>query len=128
MTNNIAELFGIRCALEIVASTPKDAEDISAGRAHLLIKSDSKLCVQSLTSWRHNWEKKNWVTQSGQPVKNREIIQDIASLIDGNVFKGQRGVSFVHVRAHCGIHGNEMADTLANTGLDKSTPPDHVLP
>ena len=68
------------------------------------------LLLQSATEWLPNWQKNGWKTASKKPVKNRDLLEKLAECL--NKVK----VHWQHVPAHTGIHGNEMADKLANQG------------
>ncbi len=109
-TNNRAELTAILLALEIIISTEKYTEQ------EIMIFSDSDYSIKAITVWIHNWIKNNWKTANKQPVKNRDIIENIYKLVD-TIPK----LKFIHVRAHTGKTdedsiGNDFADKLANEG------------
>lgn len=75
---------------------------------YVIIYSDSTYAISCLTLWRHSWSKRNWMTPLGEPVKNRELIEEIAKKIDAKKF-----VRFIKVKAHSGDPWNSMVDHMA---------------
>lgn len=96
-TNNIAEYSAIKYAL---------LKAVSDSETDITIYSDSNLAIQQLNG---KWKVKN----KGIKVYYDEIKKIIYDL----------NCSFVHVKAHCGIPGNEMADQLANDAILKQNLP-----
>ncbi|KAJ1937793.1 hypothetical protein EC988_007776, partial [Linderina pennispora] len=79
-TNQRAELTAIRTALE---QTQGD----------VVIHTDSKYGIDSVTNWSRNWERNGWKTSKGEPVQNQDLIQDILDLSRNR----QGTVEFNHV-------------------------------
>ncbi|TFK26659.1 ribonuclease H-like protein, partial [Coprinopsis marcescibilis] len=104
-TNNRAELIAILRVLEETPVTKKP----------LLIRTDSRYCMQCLEDWMPNWIRNNWMNSSKEPVKNAGIIRLISAHLD---LRGQRGqqIRFDHVKGHSGDVGNDGADYQANQG------------
>lgn len=75
---------------------------------YAVIYTDSMYCISCLTQWRKTWAKNNWITPLGQPVKNKELIIEIARKIDSKKF-----VRFIKVQAHSGDPFNSLVDFLA---------------
>ena len=75
---------------------------------HIHIRSDSEYVVKGMTEWLGGWKLRGWKNSKGKPVKNRWLWELLDSL------NQERDCSFVHVRGHVGIEGNEKADELAN--------------
>lgn len=101
-TNNWAELTAIRQAL---ASAPAHFD--------LEFRVDSQYSLDAITKWRFGWARNGWKTKSGAPVANRELIEEIGSLLR----QRSGAVTFVKVRAHQASGGdplNEAADARAN--------------
>ncbi|KAI5452026.1 hypothetical protein NCC49_001322 [Naganishia albida] len=113
-TNNRAELLAIIRALE----------NCPFPKLPLEIRTDSQYSIACITQYLPNWIKNNFVSSTGQPVKNKDMIVHLLALL--NQRGPSNGVRFVHVRAHRGEVGNEGADMLANAGAVKQTVPDRI--
>ena len=74
--------------------------------------TDSKYVMDGITQWIHNWKKNNWQTAAKKDVKNKELWQQLDELINFHQ------VQWHWVKGHSGDEGNEMADLLANKGID----------
>jgi len=74
--------------------------------------TDSKYVMDGITQWIHNWKKNNWRTAAKKDVKNKELWQQLDELITFHQ------VQWHWVKGHSGDEGNEMADLLANKGID----------
>ena len=74
--------------------------------------TDSKYVMDGITQWIHNWKKNNWRTAAKKDVKNKELWQQLDELINFHQ------VHWHWVKGHSGDPGNEMADLLANKGID----------
>lgn len=84
------------------------------GMDYVIIYSDSVYTISSLTLWRKAWERNNWITPAGTPVKNKELIQEIAKKMDAKKF-----VRFVKVKAHSGDPFNSVVDYQAASLSDE---------
>jgi ribonuclease HI len=74
--------------------------------------TDSKYVMDGITQWINNWKKNNWKTSTKKDVKNKELWQELDNLMD------YHEVTLHWVKGHSGDEGNEMADMLANKGID----------
>lgn len=101
-TNNRMEL---QAAIEALRALRKPSE--------VVLHTDSKYVMDGITSWLANWKKRGWKTASKQPVKN----QDLWQALDEET--GRHDIRWVWVKGHSGNHGNELADALANQGIDE---------
>lgn len=81
-------------------------------RCDVVLTTDSQYLRQGITQWIHNWKKRDWKTASKQPVKNRDLWQQLDQLIQ------QHNVSWNWVKGHSGHTENERADALANKGIE----------
>ena len=96
-TNNIAELEGILQAL------------VAYPDVNMVIHTDSKYCIDALSYYYKVWERNNWKTSLGEPVRNKTLIQSILKLMAG------RKVTFQKVKGHAGDPYNTMCDYLAKS-------------
>ena len=77
------------------------------------LTTDSVYVKNGITSWLTNWKSKGWKTAARKPVKN----VDLWKLLDE---QNQRHVVQWHwVKGHSGHRENELADQLANRGIDE---------
>jgi len=95
-TNNRMELTALVEAYRIL---PEDAA--------ATVYTDSRLCVDSITKWAPNWERKGWKKKGG-PIKNLELIQELLEL-----FRAHPECPLEWIAAHSGNRWNEYADSLA---------------
>ena len=92
-TNNRMELLSVAMLLEAVpTATP------------VHIQADSTYVIDALTKWRHGWKRRGWKTASGDPVKNRDLIEHLDALMEAHT------PTFEWVRGHTGHAANEAAD------------------
>ena len=101
-TNNRMELSAAIFALE---SLKRSCE--------LTLYTDSKYVMQGMQEWIKGWKAKNWQTAAKKPVKN----VDLWKALDAQV--ARHTVEWVWVKGHSGNAGNELADQLANRGIDE---------
>lgn len=107
-TNNRAELFAILIALE-------------NSEGPVEICSDSKYSINCVTLWMEKWERNDWKTAGGKPVKNKELILDIKKRMENRHVKFRYVSNFDHKKprdkTNKDHYGNYMADKLANDAL-----------
>lgn len=102
-TNNIMELTAILEGLKAL-KVECDVE----------VYSDSAYSVNAFNQgWIYNWMKKGWRTASGEPVKNKEIWQELYSLTQ------KHKVTFNKVKGHSDDELNNRCDELARGEIDK---------
>ena len=82
-------------------------------KVSLSISTDSNYVKDGITKWLLNWKKNNWVTASKKPVKNKDLWEQLDTLNSLN------NVSWKWVKGHAGHRENEIADMLANKGIDE---------
>ena len=78
------------------------------------LKTDSKYVLQGITEWMPGWKRNGWKTAAKKPVKNVDLWQ----LLDHEVSRHR--IQWHWVKGHSGVHGNEMADQLANRAIDEN--------
>ena len=77
------------------------------------IHTDSKYVQQGMLSWIHGWKRNGWKTSDKKPVKNADLWQQL------DLLAAQFDVSWHWVKGHAGHPENELADALANRGIDE---------
>ncbi len=77
------------------------------------IYSDSKYAVNSLMEWGPIWAQHGWLTATGKPVSNVDLIKSTLKLIARH--REFREVSIEWIKGHSGVAENEIADNLAGT-------------
>ena len=109
-TNNCIELMAIVKALK-QAQEPTYA---TPGVNNYTIYSDSAYCINSINQgWAKFWQKNGWKTKSGSEVKNKELWEELLTLISNKKFK----IEFVKIKGHSGNKRNELVDYLAKKGV-----------
>lgn len=78
----------------------------------VIVTTDSQYVRKGITEWMINWKKRGWKTANKDPVKNVDLWQ----ALDAEVNKHQ--IQWHWVKGHSGHRENEMADQLANRGID----------
>lgn len=101
-TNNRMELSAVIFALKELKQN-----------CDVLITTDSQYVKNGITQWITNWKRKGWMTASRKPVKNKDLWQ----LLDAEVAK--HSVEWAWVKGHSGHPENELADELANRGIEE---------
>jgi ribonuclease HI len=100
-TNNRMELRAAIAALELLKE-PCNVE----------LHSDSKYLVQAINEkWLDGWLRRGWITSAKQPVKNRDLWQELIATI------GAHKIQWKWVKGHAGHAENERCDELANLAV-----------
>ena len=73
----------------------------------------SQYVRRGILEWIENWKKRNWKTAAKKPVKNADLWQRLDSEV------AKHNIDWVWVKGHSGNEGNEIADQLANRGIDE---------
>lgn len=102
-TNNRMELTAVIRALETLK---RDGCAID-------LYSDSRYVLQGISEWLPRWKARGWKTAGRKPVLNRELWQRLDELA------ARHDVRWHWVKGHSGDPGNELADELANQGIDE---------
>jgi ribonuclease HI len=76
------------------------------------LTTDSQYVRKGITEWISAWKQRGWRTAAKKPVKNVELWQ----LLDAEASRHQ--VEWHWVKGHSGHRENDIADTLANRGID----------
>lgn len=101
-TNNRMEL---RAAIEGLRLLEADSQAI--------IVTDSQYVRKGITEWIGNWKRNGWKTAAKKPVKNADLWLELDE-------QSQRHkVEWQWVKGHSGHRENDLADELANRGIDQ---------
>jgi ribonuclease HI len=77
------------------------------------LTTDSEYVRKGVTEWLDNWKRRGWKTAAKKPVKNVDLWQALDD-------QAQRHEIRWHwVKGHSGHRENDIADTLANRGIDE---------
>jgi len=79
----------------------------------VVLTTDSQYVKNGITQWIINWKKNNWSTSAKKPVKNVDLWKQLDELVK------KHQVKWEWVRGHTGHAENELADALANRGIDE---------
>ena len=101
-TNNRMELTAVIEALRVL-KRPCD----------VTLTSDSTYVLKGIQEWMPNWKKRGWKTASKKPVKNVDLWKKLDVLIV------EHKIDWQWVKGHSGHPENELADQLANQGIDE---------
>ena len=101
-TNNRMEL---RAAIESLRALKRAST--------LTLFTDSQYVLQGITEWIEGWKKRDWKTAAKKPVKNADLWKELDSEVE------KHAVDWGWVKGHAGNEGNELADELANKGIDQ---------
>lgn len=102
-TNNIMEITAI---LEGLKALKVECE--------VNIYSDSAYCVNAFNQgWIYNWIKKGWKTAGGEPVKNKDLWQELYGLTQ------KHKVTFNKVKGHSDDELNNRCDEMARGEIEK---------
>ena len=101
-TNNIMELTAAIKALEYIPEN-----------SNVVLTTDSKYVMQGITKLIKNWKIRDWKTASKKPVLNKELWKRLDSLTN------LHSIEWKWVKGHSGHRENEIADQLANKGIDE---------
>ena len=80
-----------------------------------LILTDSEYVIKGVYDYSPKWIAQNWIKRDGEPVKNKELWQELIAHKQGLEAKGVH-LEMKWVKGHAGELGNESADKLATRG------------
>jgi ribonuclease HI len=103
-TNNQCELGALDYTFKLIIRYHRELSDM--GKT-VKIVSDSEYSIKAVSLWLSAWKKNGWRTSSGEPVKNKELIESIdasmqrikvinATLEDDKKIR----VKLIHVNSH----------------------------
>ena len=100
-TNNRMELLAVIHGLNNIA----EAETVR-------VNTDSMYVKNGITSWINKWVENGWKTAAKKPVANQDLWQQLDAAL------ARHSVNWHWVKGHSGHEKNEIADQLANKGID----------
>ncbi len=103
-TNNRMELTAAIKALESLNR-----------RCKVELTTDSEYVKNGISQWIAGWKAKGWRTANRKPVKNQDLWKRLDEIVQ------QHDVTWHWVKGHSGHPENELADQLANRGIDELT-------
>lgn len=101
-TNNRMELMAAIMALNSLNRPCK-----------ISVTTDSQYVRKGISQWMVDWKKRNWRTAAKKPVKNKDLWQKLDAATK------RHEIEWYWVKGHTGHPGNELADQLANRGIDE---------
>ena len=102
-TNNIMEITAVIEGLKLLKHPCK-----------VNLYSDSAYVVNAFTQgWIYNWMKNGWKTSSKEPVKNKELWQELYNLTKIHE------VTFIKVKGHSDNEYNNRCDELARSAIKR---------
>ena len=99
-TNNRMELMAVIRSLEALK-----------GPRRVRLYTDSQYVQKGISSWIHDWKRRNWRTADKKQVKNADLWRELEQAA------AKHQVEWHWVRGHAGHLENERADALANKGI-----------
>lgn len=100
-TNNRMELLAAIMALESLTRP-----------SQVRLMTDSQYVKKGITEWIEAWKKRGWLRANKEPVKNVDLWQRLDAATQ------KHDVEWLWVKGHSGHAENELADELANKGVD----------
>jgi len=82
-------------------------------RCEVTLTTDSKYVMDGITKWIIAWKKNSWKTAAKKPVKNVDLWKQLDNLVS------EHSVQWKWVKGHSGHRENDLADALANRGIDE---------
>lgn len=101
-TNNRMEMMAAIVGLETLKRQCK-----------VTLTTDSVYVKDGITKWMDGWKKRGWKTAAKKPVKNKDLWQRL------ELAAAEHDVDWQWVKGHAGHEENEIADQLANQGVDE---------
>lgn len=100
-TNNRMELMA---AIEALAALTESCQ--------IILTTDSQYVRKGITEWMAGWKRNGWKTSAKKPVKNADLWQQL------DTESKRHDIDWKWVKGHSGHPGNELADDLANKGVE----------
>ncbi|WP_205859072.1 ribonuclease HI [Pleionea sediminis] len=81
-------------------------------RCRVDLTTDSQYVRKGITEWMDGWKKRGWKNSAKKPVKNADLWKMLDEVVK------QHDVHWHWVKGHSGHPENELADELANRGVE----------
>mgnify|MGYP006271742035 FL=1 len=81
--------------------------------SRVALHTDSRYVRDGIDGWIRNWKRNGWRTAARKPVANADLWQAL------DAARERHEVTWHWVRGHSGDAGNDLADRLANRGIDE---------
>lgn len=72
------------------------------------IVTDSEYLKNGITTWIHNWKRRNWMTTEKKPVVNQDLWQELDELVN------RHNTTWQWTKGHAVHEDNNRADELAS--------------
>ncbi|MEP5763134.1 MAG: ribonuclease HI [Halieaceae bacterium] len=79
----------------------------------VVLTTDSQYVRKGITEWIEAWKNRGWRTAAKKPVKNVDLWQAL------DAESGRHQIDWHWVKGHSGHRENEIADCLANRGIEE---------
>jgi ribonuclease HI len=71
------------------------------------VVTDSEYLKNGITTWIHNWKRRNWMTSEKKPVINKDLWQELDEQVE------RHRTNWVWTKGHASHGDNNRADELA---------------
>jgi len=91
-------------------------EGLKALRRHcnVILTTDSEYVRKGITEWLAGWKARGWKNSQKKPVKNADLWKELDAMSQ------QHTIDWRWVKGHSGHRENDIADELANQGVEKA--------
>lgn len=79
----------------------------------VVLTTDSEYVRKGITEWLEGWKRRGWKNASKKPVKNADLWRRL------DEESARHRIDWRWVKGHSGHRENELADQLANHGIDR---------
>ena len=100
-TNNRMELMAVIEALSCLKE-----------RVEAFLYLDSEYVIKGIKEWLPKWKSNGWKSSNNKPIKNVDLWLRLDEQLQKHT------ISIFKVKGHSGDPGNDLADLLANKGVD----------
>ena len=100
-TNNRMELMAVIEALSCLKE-----------RVEAFLYLDSEYVIKGIKEWLPKWKSNGWKSSNNKPIKNVDLWLRLDEQLN------KHSICIFKVKGHSGDPGNDLADALANKGVD----------